>query len=131
MFTEADEDKDEQLNLAEYLSFVEKCEAEKSSRGEPSVPKTKEQNEAMFNVLNKITPTAEGVSKADIATAFNVTRRFITEGVGPNFYREFPLSEAVRAEMVPVLQKDVDFIKGWTPEQRESQSKVQGAKVRT
>lgn len=85
----------------------------------------------MFAVLNKMTPTEEGVSKGDIATAFNVTRRYITEQLGPDFYREFPLSEAIRAEMIPILMKDVDFIKGWTPEQREAQSKIQAAKVRS
>ena len=119
MFTEADEDKDDLLNQAEYLNFVKKFEAAKAARNEPYVPKSKANSKAMFNVLNKMTPTAEGVSKGDIATAFNVTRRYITEKLGPDFYRELPLSEAVRAEMAPVLMKDVEFIKGWTPEQRE------------
>lgn len=67
------------------------------------MPWTKEKSVAMFNVLNKMTPAAEGLSKGDIATAFNVTRRYVTEKLGPNFYREPPLTEAVRAEMAPVL----------------------------
>ena len=57
----------------------------------------------MFAVLNKMTPKEAGLSKGDIATAFNVTRRYINEKLGPDFYREYPLSEAIRAEMIPIL----------------------------
>lgn len=42
LFTEADEDKDDHLNLDEYLSFVDKCEDAKDARDEPSVLKTRE-----------------------------------------------------------------------------------------
>ena len=61
-FTEADADKDGRLILAEYLSFVEKSEAAKTAKGEPSTPKSEEYITATFNALNKISPKAEGVS---------------------------------------------------------------------
>ena len=116
LFAEADADKDARLNLEEWLSFVEKSEAAKATRGEPSTPKTKEYHTATFNVLNKMTPASEGVSMDDIAAGFNFARSCIAKKLGPAFDREPPLSEEIRKEMVPVLQLDVDFIKSWTPE---------------
>ena len=80
------------------------------------MPKTKEYNTDIFNVLNKMTPAIEGISKEDIANAFNFARRSIATKLGPEFMREPPLSEEIRNELNPLLQKDVDFIKSWTPE---------------
>ena len=116
LFTEADTDGDARLNLEEWLSFVEKSEAAKATRGEPSTLKTKEQHTATYNVLNQVTPSFEGLSMEDIATGFNFARSCIAKKLGPAFEREPPLSEEIRKEMVPVLQLDVDFIKSWTPE---------------
>lgn len=78
--------------------------------------KTKEHNTAIFNTLNKMTPSVEGISKEDIATGFNFARRCVVTKLGPEFMRNPPLSEEIRKEMDVVLQKDIDFIKGWTPE---------------
>lgn len=115
LFAEADEDNDELLNLAEYLSFVEKSEAAKAARGEPSVAKTEESNTTFFNILNQITESTDGISKEDISAGFNHGRRCIL-GKLVGFVPEPPITEAIREVMDPVLQKDVDFIKSWTPE---------------
>ena len=131
LFAEADADKDRRLNLAEWLSFVEKSEAAKGARGEPSGANSQEYATATFNVLNKVTPGTAGVSMPDIAAAFEFARTCVSKKLGPDFGREPPLSEEVRSMMTPILQHDLEFIKSWTPEQRESQKQVQAARVAT
>ena len=128
LFAEADADEDRRLNLAEWLSFVEKSEAAKATRGEPSAMNSKEYATATFHALDKVTPGSKGVSMADIAAAFDFARTCVAKKLGPDFGREPPLSEEVRAMLAPVLQRDVDFIKAWTPEQRDAQKKIQAAK---
>ena len=130
LFAEADEDNNDRLNLAEWLSFVEKSEAVKAARKEPSTPKSEEYNTDVFNILNKISESTDGVSKEDIAVGFNFARRCITKKM-VGFVRQPPISEEIRNAMEPVLQKDVDFIKSWTPEQKEAQRKIAEAKFAT
>ena len=77
LFKEADVDEDDRLNLAEWMSFVQKSEAAKGARGEPSTPKTEEYNTSLFNTLNKITESEDGISKEDIAAGFNYARRCV------------------------------------------------------
>ena len=61
-FAQADANKDKLLNLKEYVGYVEKESAAKTVRREPGIERTKEQNEAMYAALNKITPGTDGVS---------------------------------------------------------------------
>ena len=116
LFTEADADGDGRLNLEEWLSYVQKHEAVKAARGEPSTPKTKEKSTATYNVLNKVSPDADGVSPEDLTAGFSYGRRCVVRKLGAGYGREPPLAEEVRKEMEPILQLDVDFIKSWTPE---------------
>ena len=53
---------------------------------------------------------------ADIGAGFDFGRTCIVKKIGNLFNQEPALSEEIRKELAPVLQKDVDFIKSWTPE---------------
>ena len=70
------------LDLKEYLGFVEKEAAARTIRREPGIERTKEQHEAMFVVLNKISAGTDGVSLEDLRLANRFSGDFVFSSLG-------------------------------------------------
>ena len=82
-FVAADANKDKLLNFEEYLVFMEKEKASRKIRREPEIERTKEQLQAMFDALNKITPGADGVSKADLSQFTRYSSDYVVRNLRP------------------------------------------------
>ena len=69
IFDEADVDKDELLNLGEFMDAHERFKAAKVARGEPDTDRSDAQTQTYYNAINKISPENDGVNLLDLAIA--------------------------------------------------------------
>lgn len=95
--------------MSEYKKFDDALKASLQEDGELSYKRTKDESDAMFAALNKITPEVPGVTKADLQEAFKYAQFFIKRGLNP-------LTAEIKSELIMLADADLATMRGWDAE---------------
>ena len=65
------------LTLAEFQNFAKAHADIRAARNEPDTPQSPEKNEQWYNVTNKVNPSTNGVSLAEVAIVLNASYNYL------------------------------------------------------